>query len=441
MTTATTDQPNSAFRWADPPDPDKYSVCVHCGLCLEACPTYQELGIENQSPRGRVYLIRAASEGRIPLDEAFIDPVFRCLDCRACESVCPSGVQVGALIEEARGQVFAAKPSRGWKGWIQRLFLQNIFPYPARLRSLARLGRFYQRSGLRGLSRTLGILRLFPPHLREMEAALPEIPARSSREQLPAVLPAEGSRKGRVAFVTGCVMDVLFADTNVATARVLARNGFDVVVPEGQVCCGALQVHAGDRETAKKMARRNIDVFLSQDVDAVIINAAGCGAALKEYGELLRGDPDYREKAERFSRKVKDISEFLVESGFEAPKGRLDMTVTYHDACHLCHAQGIRREPRELLRSIPGLRVVEMPDSERCCGSAGIYNLTHPEIAGPLLDRKMADVPEGVDAIVMGNPGCMMQIRAGVQRTGAGYRVLHTVDVLDAAYRAEGDQR
>ncbi|MDI3257027.1 MAG: heterodisulfide reductase-related iron-sulfur binding cluster [Kyrpidia sp.] len=440
MQTAEKD-PTTAFRWDDPPDPDKYSVCVHCGLCLEACPTYQELGIENQSPRGRVYLIRAASEGRLPLDEALIDPVFRCLDCRACESVCPSGVRVGTLIEQARGQVFAARPARGFSGWLQRLFLRRIFPSPKRLRTLARLGRFYQRSGLAGLARATGVLRLLPAHLREMEHALPEIPARSSREVLPARMPARGCRKGQVALVTGCIMDVMFAETNVATARVLARNGFDVVVPEGQVCCGALQVHSGDRQTAKAMARRNIDVFLAQDVDAVIINAAGCGAALKEYGEWLRTDAAYRAKAEQFSRKVKDISEFLAEADVEPPKGRVDMTVTYHDACHLCHAQGIRRQPRELLTSVPGLRLVEMPDSERCCGSAGVYNLTHPEMAGPLLDRKMADVPDEAQAIVMGNPGCMMQIRVGVYRVGSTCEVMHTVDILDAAYRAEEGNR
>ncbi|ADG07276.1 (Fe-S)-binding protein [Kyrpidia tusciae] len=431
----------TAFRWDDPPDPDKYSVCVHCGLCLEACPTYQELGIENQSPRGRVYLIRAASEGRLPLDEALIDPVFRCLDCRACESVCPSGVQVGTLIEQARGQVFAARPAQGWQGFIQRLFLQRIFPRPKRLRRLARIGRFYQRTGLARLARSTGVLNLFPPHLREMEAALPQIPATSSRELLPAQVPAQRQRRGRVALVTGCVMDVLFTDTNLATARVLARNGYEVRVPEGQVCCGALQVHAGDRETAKAMAKQNIDAFLAEDVDAVIINAAGCGAAMKEYGELLRSDPAYREKAERFSRKVKDVAEFLAEVGFDPPKGRVEMTVTYHDACHLSHAQGVRQQPRDILASIPGLRVVEMPDSDRCCGSAGIYNLTHPEIASPLLDRKMADVPEKAEAIVMGNPGCMMQIRAGVQRTGVPRKVLHTVDILDAAYQAEEETR
>lgn len=382
-------------------------------------------------------MIRAAAEGRLPLDGALVDPVFRCLDCRACETVCPSGVRVGALIEEARGQVFAARPARGGPGRLQRLILRKIFPYPGRLRFLARLGRWYQRSGLRRLVRAAGLLRLLPPHLREMEAVLPDIPARTSREQLPPRWPAEGTRRGRVALLTGCVMDVLFAGTNVATARVLARNGFDVVTPSGQTCCGALHVHAGDRETAKTMARRNIDVFLSEDVDAIVVNAAGCGSALKEYGELLRADSLYREKAERFSRMVRDISEFLAEAGFEPPKGRIDARITYHDACHHCHAQGIRRQPRELLRRIPGLELIEMPDSERCCGSAGIYNLTHPELAGPLLDRKMADVPEGVEAIVTGNPGCMLQIMVGVHRTGTSRKVLHTVDVLDAAYRAE----
>jgi glycolate oxidase iron-sulfur subunit len=426
-----------AFWWPDAPDPEKYSVCVHCGFCLEVCPTYQQLADENHSPRGRVYLIKAAAEGELPLDDAVIDPVFTCLDCRACETVCPSGVQVGALIEEARGQVHYAQPKRGAAGALERLFLRGIFPHPRRLRRVAKLMRFYQRSGLRTIARRSGALRLLPRHLREMEAVLPDVAAAGARESLPRLLPPRGTRKGTAALFTGCVMDVFFADVNEATARVLTRNGLEVRVPKEQICCGALHVHAGDREQARAMARHNIDVFLASGADYVVINAAGCGSALKEYPELFRDDPVYRERAKQFAAKVRDISEVLVEAGFEPPQAPVPRTVTYHDACHLCHAQKVRYQPRQLLKSIPGLNLVEMPDSDRCCGSAGIYNLTHPQMAGELLERKMDDVPQGVDAIVMGNPGCMLQIMVGVHRRRAGIEVLHTVELLDEAYRRE----
>jgi glycolate oxidase iron-sulfur subunit len=431
---------NSAFRWADAPDPDKFSQCVHCGLCLESCPTYQELGIESQSPRGRVYLIRAAAEGRIELNDSFAAPVWDCLDCRACETACPSGVQVGTLIEEARGQLTQSAPPSGLSGMISKAFLRGLFPHPKRMRRVGKLTRFYQKSGLQTAARGLGVLKLLPKHLQEMEAVLPAIPAKTSREMLPASSPAEGEKKANVALLTGCIMDVLFADINVATANVLTRNGCEVQVPEGQVCCGALQVHAGDREQAKEMARRNIDVFSASGADYVIVNVSGCGAALKEYPELLRHD-EYLEKAEQFASRVRDISEFLCEIGFEPPAGRVEKKVTYHDACHLCHAQKIRTQPRDILQSIPGLELCEMADSTRCCGSAGIYNITHPEMAGALLDRKMADVPEGVEAIVMGNPGCMMQIAVGVNRTQMDAEVLHTVQLLDLAYQREKEGR
>ncbi|GAX90102.1 (Fe-S)-binding protein [Effusibacillus lacus] len=431
--------PNSNYKWTDPPDPDKFNVCVHCGLCLDACPTYQETGNEAQSPRGRVYLIKSVAEGKLEINESFIDPVFRCLDCRACETACPSGVQVGALIEEARGQIRQSEPLTGLKGFVSDTFLKKIFPYPNRLRTIGKLTRFYQKSGLQKLARGMGVMNLFPRHLREMEAAMPNLPAKSSREALPSLIPAIGQKRGTVGLVLGCVMDVMFADINMATARVLARNGFDVVVPQAQGCCGALQVHAGERDTAKQMARQNIDTFLAAGVDYIIMNAAGCGAAVKEYPELLHSDQAYLEKAKQFAAKVRDISEFLVEVGYEPPKGRVEVKITYHDACHLAHAQNVRMQPRQILKSIPGVELIEMRESDRCCGSAGIYNLTHPEIASPLLDRKMADVPEGVNCITMGNPGCMMQIQVGVNRINAEMEVAHTVTLLDRAYQAEAE--
>lgn len=431
-------KPASGYPYPDPPDEAKWSVCIHCGMCLDACPTYQEEKLEHQSPRGRVHLIRAAGEGRIGLDEQLYDPVFQCLDCRACETACPSGVQVGSLIEEARGQLYQAMPPRGWKGMISRLFLRHLFPKPERLHFLGRLLRFYQRSGLRTAFRKLGLLSLFPAHLRGMEAVLPDIPEMPSRKKLLKVSPAQGERRYRVALLTGCVMDVVYGGINEATVRVLTRNGCDVVIPERQRCCGALQVHAGDRETAKALARQNIDAFLDAGVDRVIVNAAGCGSAMQEYGDLLAGDPEYREKAARLAGMVQDVASFLEEVGFDPPAGSVDGTVTYHEACHLAHGQRVRQQPRKLLESIPGLTLVEMPDADRCCGSAGVYNLTHPEMASRLLKRKVADIPEGVDYVAMGNPGCMLQIAMGIHERGGRERVVHTVELLDEAYRREG---
>lgn len=431
------DEESRAFSYPDAPAADKYSACVHCGFCLEVCPTYQELTDENHSPRGRVYLIKQVAEGNIPFDETVVDSVYTCLDCRACETVCPSGVEVGALIESARGQAFAAELPRGVNGPLERLFLRGLFPHPARLHAIGALMRFYQASGIQKLARRLGVLHLLPKHLREMESALPRIVRRPALRTLPGRIPPFGESKGTAALFTGCVMDVFFASINEATARVAARNGLEVTVPRDQLCCGALQIHAGDRAQARELARRNIDLFLEGKPDYIVVNAAGCGAALKEYPELFHGDPEYLQKSEEFSRKVRDVSELLAEVGFDPPKGRVERTITYHDACHLCHAQGIRSQPRDLLKSIPGVRLVEMPDSERCCGSAGVYNLTHPQMAEQLLERKIDDIPAGVDAVAMGNPGCMLQIRMGVNRRSQSTEVVHTVELLDAAYSLE----
>lgn len=427
----------SNYPFEDAPDPNKFSECVHCGMCLEACPTYQEEHLEAHSPRGRVYLIKSVAEGKMELNNVFKEPVFTCLDCRACETACPTGVQVGALIEEARGQLYKADPPKGWKGVVSRLFLRGIFPHNNRLRLLGKLTRVYQKSGLQATTRKLKLLRILPKHLQEMEAALPEIPKRSVLASHPEIIPAIGEKRARVALLTGCIMDVMFSDINEATIRVLQRNGCEVVLPKSQNCCGALQVHAGDRDTAKMLARQNIDAFLSTDIDAIIVNAAGCGAALKEYEELLKSDPAYHGKAEIFSAKIRDVSQFIHDLGLIPPNASLDVTVTYHDACHLAHAQGVRAEPRQLLASIPGVRMADLPDADRCCGSAGIYNITNPELAGALLDRKMNDIPGGCDMVAMGNPGCMMQFNVGVVRHGRQEKIVHTIQLLDWAYQKE----
>ncbi|MBE3596739.1 MAG: (Fe-S)-binding protein [Hydrogenibacillus sp.] len=461
------------FPYPDPPRSADYDVCVHCGMCLEACPTYLELGHEHQSPRGRVYLIKMAAEGKIALGEAFRDPIFTCLDCRACETACPSGVPVGRLIETARGQLFRADPPKGFRKWVHDLILRQLFPHPKRLDRLASLLIFYQKSGLERAVRALRLTRVLPKHLAALERVLPAV-GRSVRRAYPEELPAargpakdrrpagdafgarppaptlaseaserpappSSARPTRVGVFTGCVMDVFFTDVNAATVRVLRRNGYDVVIPKDQRCCGALHIHAGDREQGKALARANIDAFGARAVDAVVVNAAGCGAALKEYGELLRDDPEYRARAAAFSARVKDISEFLYAFGFRPPEGAIEATVTYHDACHLAHAQRVREAPRAILRSIPGLKLVEMQEADHCCGSAGVYNLTHPEMAEALLRRKVANIPENAAYVAMGNPGCMLQIAAGLARDGQSGRVVHTVTLLDQAYMKEGD--
>ncbi|MFC4076290.1 (Fe-S)-binding protein [Salinithrix halophila] len=420
----------------DVPDENKWADCVHCGLCLESCPTYLETGHEQHSPRGRVHLIKAVAEGRIGLNAKLMDPVFTCLDCRACETACPSNVRVGSLIEEARGQIRRAMPLRGWKGVVSRFFLKGIFPHPTRLRRLAGLLMFFRKSGLTALARKIGLMKGVPDHLDELERVLP-ITGKPVAQTHSEVVPPIGLKKGSVAFLTGCVMDAVFGDINEATLRVLARNGYEVHLPREQTCCGALHVHAGEREVGKELAKRNITAFA--DADWVLVNAAGCGCAMKEYPDLFREDPDYRGKADVFAEKVVDVSKFLYDHGFVKPKGVITGRVSYHDACHLAHGQGIREEPRRLLQSIPGVEWIEMANPDQCCGSAGIYNLTNPGMASAVLDRKMADVPAEAEWIAMGNPGCMLQMSAGVLRRGGAGKVVHTVQLLDWSYQ-EGDR-
>jgi glycolate oxidase iron-sulfur subunit len=389
------------------------------------------LHIESESPRGRIHLVRAAAEGRIELNERFAEHLNLCLMCRACESACPSGVQYGHIAEAARE--ILGPPGSARARLIANLAFKSILPSPRRLRLLAGLLRFYQQSGAQRLAR-----RILPRKLREMEAMLPPVPGRffTPAEEL---YPAIGERRARVALLSGCVMSVLFGDLNEATVRVLRRNGCDVVIPKGQRCCGALNVHNGETAMAKEMARSNIDAFLGAGVETVIVNAAGCGAAMKEYGHLLREDSGYAEKAETFGRQVKDVSEFLAALGLVRPSGRIEMTVTYQDPCHLAHGQKVRSQPRAMLAAIPGLRLVEMEASDRCCGSAGIYNLTHPEMSQELLSEKMRSIAAtAAEAVVAPNPGCMLQLRYGAQRYGPPLSVFHLIELLDRSYSREG---
>jgi glycolate oxidase iron-sulfur subunit len=414
-------------------------ACIHCGLCLDFCPTYRVLGNELDSPRGRVYQIRALSEGRISADDPkFREHIYCCLDCRACETACPSGVDYGRLVEAARAEIPAAssaeKMTRG-------VVLGKLFTSPGALATLGTATRLYQRSGLRKAVRATGVLNALPGPLKkigEMEAMLPDVQGPVLAGRLPErIAPWRGATPvRRVAFISGCVAAQFFAETNEATVRVLARNGCEVVVPRSQKCCGALHVHAGERETARALARHNIATFERTGADFYVINAAGCGSTLKEYGELLEHDPTWAERAHAFAGKVRDINELLASLGLKGELGRIDRVVTYQDACHLAHGQRIREQPRQLIRAIPGIKLVEMYESDFCCGSAGIYNLTHPEMAQRLLELKMENVAAtGADVVVASNPGCLIQIAAGLRQRGLSMEVVHPIDLLDRAYR------
>jgi glycolate oxidase iron-sulfur subunit len=406
--------------------PELYQ-CVHCGLCLNQCPTYRALRLEPESPRGRIHLVKAAAEGRIELNERFKEHLYLCLLCRACETACPSGVQYSHIAEAARAQL--GPTGSAFSRAIQNFAFTQLLPYPSRLRLAANFLRIYQRTGLQKL-----VHLLVPESIREMDALLPRIPQRFFNPTAKS-FPALGKQRAKVALLNGCVMPLLFGDVNEATVRVLQRNGCEVVLPEGQTCCGALNVHNGETTAAKDMARRNVDAFLAANVDAVIVNAAGCGAAMKEYGHLLRDDSVYAAKARRFALLVKDAGEFLAAIGITGKLGELNLTVTYQDPCHLAHGQRVRSQPRALLQAIPGLKLIEMQGADRCCGSAGIYNTTHPAMSRALLKEKMqAIAATKAEAIVAPNPGCMLQLRYGAQHYGPGLAVHHLIDLLDEAY-------
>lgn len=412
-------------------DYELFLDCVHCGLCTSSCPTYVELGDENDSPRGRIYLMRAVTDGRLALDERVTGHLELCLDCRACESACPSGVQYGKLIEPFRIHMEKLGARKESLNALQRFLLYRVTPYARRMRWALAPARLLQWSGLDGLMSRLGLFRWLPRSLRQFHEMLP--PMSRHYGSLPEVLPAEGQRRARVALFTGCAGDAFFPETTVATAKVLQKNGCEVWIPRQQVCCGALHFHAGREQPALDFARRNLEVFASQDVDAVIMNAAGCGAMLKDYGHLLHTDA-----AQAFARKAKDISEFLVELGPVKPTHPLKLKATYHDACHLCHGQQIRKPPRQLLEMIPGLELVPLAESEICCGAAGSYNLTQPEMAERLGQRKAQNLlATGADAIFSSNVGCLIQIGRYLREEKPNVWIGHVVDALWASYSGE----
>src|SRR6266566_644156 len=397
-----------------------YLDCVHCGLCLSSCPTYRVLGNEMDSPRGRIYLMRAFDEGRTKITDSFVEHMFRCLDCRACETACPSGVHFGHMMEEMRGKIVEERPAH----WLARLILRHVFPYPWRFQVASRMLQLYRASGIQAFVRETGLLKWIAPRMAAAEALMPEILIESGLT-LDSYHRAEGKKQGTVAFFSGCVMNSMLGSINKSSVRLLTAAGYDVIVPGRQICCGALANHAGLRETAKDMARANIAAFPAEEVDAIIINAAGCGAMLKEYPLLIDG-------AEAFSSKVKDIAEFLASTRiFERLRHPLKQRVGYDDPCHLIHGQGVKTEPRKLLKAIPGIQFVEVEGADQCCGSAGIYNITQNELSMEILDRKMEKIQKAnIEILATGNPGCMFQFRYGAKKFGLDLEVVHPVELL-----------
>ncbi|HEY0487830.1 MAG TPA: glycolate oxidase subunit GlcF [Mycobacteriales bacterium] len=420
-----------AFDDHHPPSAALVGDCVHCGFCLPTCPTYVLWGEEMDSPRGRIYLMGQGLEGE-PMTPTMVQHFDACLGCMACVTACPSGVQYDKLIEATRAQV-ERNYDRSPGDRALRTAIFALFPYPRRLRALRPLLRAYQATGVPRLVRRSGLLQRLAPRLAAMEALAPPL---GKRDPVPACTPAHGEKRGTVGMLLGCVQREFFPGTNAATARVLAAEGFEVVAPARQGCCGALSAHNGREEEARAFARGLIDTFTGAGVEWVVVNAAGCGSTMKEYADLLADDPAYAERARAFTATVRDVSEFLAEQGPVATRHPLPVTIAYHDACHLGHAQGIRAQPRALLQGIPGLRVREIPEADICCGSAGVYNLLHPEPARELGDRKAANVlSTGASVLVTANPGCLMQVASSFERAGRHVALAHTVEVLDASIR------
>jgi glycolate oxidase iron-sulfur subunit len=411
---------------------EDYARCVHCGLCLNHCPTYRLWQLEADSPRGRIRQMILVNEGQLPLSSGFVDHIDKCLACRSCETACPSGVEYGKLVEHARERI-ESEYRRPWFSRITReLVFNRLIPFPERIATAAKLLRLYQRSGLQTIARATGILKLLG--LAERERLLPTIDERFFFGELGKIFPATGKRRARIAFFAGCIANVTFSKLNEATIRVLTANGCEVVVPPEQRCCGALAVHAGIRETARELAQKNIKAFGSGEFDAILTNAAGCGSTLKEYDRLFSVTEPEHAAALAFRDKVQDVTEFLAELGLSAKMKPVAARVTYQDSCHLLHGQKIREAPRQLLRVIPGVEFVELPFSDICCGSAGVYNVTQTEASLELLAEKMEYAKKtGAQVIATANPGCLLQMRAGAEIHATGQELLHVVELLDRA--------
>jgi glycolate oxidase iron-sulfur subunit len=425
--------PGAAWDRHHPPERRLIDECIHCGFCLPTCPTYVLWGEEMDSPRGRIQLMKVGLEGE-PLTQEMTGHLDACLGCMACVTACPSGVRYDHLLGATRQQVERRAP-RSWHDRWFRAAIFQLFPHPKRLAAAVAVLRAYRMTGLDRLARATGLVERLPPRIRSLHELAPAaIPAR--RADPPPTIPARGTTRLTVGMLSGCVQRVLFDDVNRATARVLAAEGCEIVIPPDQRCCGALSIHAGRESEAQSFARGLIDAFSAADPDAIVVNAAGCGSTMKEYANLLRDDPAYASPAAAFAERVRDVTELLAELGPVAPRHPLPLTVAYHDACHLAHAQRIRRQPRDVLSSIPGLRLVEVAESEICCGSAGVYNLLEPDAAAELGDRKARHLlATGAEMIVTANPGCMLQIQAHLRRLGRPLPVRHPIQLVDASMR------
>jgi glycolate oxidase iron-sulfur subunit len=412
---------------------DELTNCMRCGFCQPACPTFQETGFEAASPRGRIALMKAVVDDVMTPDDAFRAQMDLCLGCRACEPVCPADVKYGRLIEQTREAMERTAEHRWWVGAVRRLAFRHIFPKPKRLRLLGGALKLYQRSGLRTLARKSGAMKLFPEHLRQMEQILPDASSEGVVQRIGTYVPAVGEARGTVGMFRGCIMDVLFVDTNVNTVKLLAEAGFNVVIPDNQNCCGALFAHSGEMDQARELARGNIRAFREAGVDFIVSNAGGCGALLVEYHHLLHDDPAFAEDAEWFAARVKDIAEVIMKGSIPNFREAEPVTVTYQDSCHLRNVMKAGNAPRHLLSRVENAAYVELRGAERCCGSAGIYNLVQPEMSLDILDHKMEHVKEtGAHVLVTSNPGCLLQMKLGIEREGMSDRMkaVHLVDFL-----------
>ena len=428
-------QPNiTNFDPKNPPQQDLIDTCVHCGFCLSTCPSYRVIGKEMDSPRGRIYLMDAINKGEATIDKATSQHFDSCLGCLACVSTCPSGVEYDKLIAATRPQVERNQP-RNLADRLIRTLIFNLFPYPNRLRTFLPPLWFYQKSGIQKLLRQTEILKKLSPRLAAMESILPEITAKSLHDNLPDIIPPLGQKRYRVGMILGCVQRLFFDSVNEATVRVLTANGCEVVIPKSQGCCAALPAHQGQEAQAQTLARQMIDSFKDTDVDAIIINAAGCGHTLKEYGHILADDPQYKDLARQFAAKVKDVQEFLSEISLTAklsPISDRELPVVYQDACHLLHGQKISLQPRQLLKQIPGIKLVEPIDAALCCGSAGVYNMLQPEVAEELGQQKVTNLLNtGAELIASANPGCSLQITKHLKLKNKSIALLHPIELLD----------
>jgi glycolate oxidase iron-sulfur subunit len=416
----------------DRPSWELLAKCVHCGLCLNHCPTYRVLGLEMDSPRGRIYQLTQVQNGQMQIGESVALHIDRCLGCLACETACPSGVQYGRIVERARAQIETNYPRSFPVSAVRRFFFGKVLHNLRLLAFLAVLVRFYQRSGLQTLARKTGVLRLFG--MADLDRLSPRIDSQFFFPEIGKVFPAVGERRGKVAFLAGCINSVAFSHLNHATVKVLTQNGIEVHIPAGQGCCGALDAHAGFRDDARALARKNIEIFLKGGYDAIVTNAAGCGSLMKEYDDLLAGDPHFSSRAHEFAAKTKDVTEYLAQVGLRPPQKKIGRSVIYQDACHLLHAQKVRTAPRDLLKAI-GCQLVEIPHADQCCGSAGVYNVVQNELSMKILDAKMDDIGSvSADMLATGNVGCMIQIRAGVEQRRMNLPVKHVMELLEEAY-------